>query len=337
MTDDPSPAAKFLALLTSSALSLALAELVVRWADGGALASPRMYVATPEDPGVALRPHADVSASGAGRVVRIQTDAAGIRLPRPDEASWLVVGDSQVLGLGVAGAQTFVAGLTDRGLPAWNAGVVAYGVEDAVAHALVLSSQHSFAGVIVVANRANDWEEVGAPVGRRFDVVDGWLLPPDAASPLRLVFSTGAARLHVVHHAARALSMGGAAPPAPPRWLVDPVADAFATDTITRAVERLARARPGLRVVLMELPIDLVVAPARRGRSSLAARFPEADVAAWRTRRGSLAGEGRAYTVVDVDPGLRDRPEAFLDGDYHLSEAGHDAVAEVLAASLTAP
>lgn len=331
MADEPSLVLKLAVLAVSTLGSLGVAELVVRAVDGGALPSPRLYVATAEPPGVALAADASARASGAGRVVTIATGPFGVRQPADVDPTWLVVGDSQALGLGVEGADTFAARLAVHGVRAWNAGVVGYGVEDALARADALLAARPFAGVVVAVNRVNDPDELGAPIDARFEVVDGWLLPPRAA--VRPIYALGLGRLHLVSHAVRALAVGRAGDEAPPRWLVDPAADASLRRAWNVALAGFAARHPGLDVVVVELPVDVVRFPERRGRSSLGPRFPEADAARWRAWRVPLAGAG--FRTVDVDAVLR--PEHFLDGDYHLDEAGHAAVADALGPALAAP
>ncbi len=323
---DPSPPLRLrVVLLTASvALSVLGAELLVRAVDGGALPSPRMYASVATAPGIALAPFVDVGSWGAGRSYRVATGPHGLRQPADLQPSWLVVGDSQVLGLGVDGADTFAARLAIYGVRAWNAGVVGYSVEDAVARADALLATRPFDVVVVVANRANDWEEVDRPIATRFEVVDGWLLPKD--SSVRLGYATGIARLHLVHFGLRAALMRPLSDDPRPAWLVDPAEEQRATDAIVAAVRGLAVRHPDLRVVLAEVPADVLAYPERRRLSSLAVRFPEADAEAWRARVQVLPADG--YELVDLRAVLG--PEHFLDGDYHLNEQGHSAVTEAL-------
>ena len=95
-------------------LGLVVAELVFRYRDAGAFPHLNVYVADPEL-GVRLMPGATQKlAFGGNPVTRIRINDDGFRgadLPAPSKDEVLVVGDSQVFGLGVEEDETFSAKL----------------------------------------------------------------------------------------------------------------------------------------------------------------------------------------------------------------------------------
>ncbi len=157
--------------LGSLLLGFALAEGMVRVADGGALPHLALF-ATQPDGQVLLQAGARQRLRRLdGRITTVALDDQALRVGAPPASGWVAVGDSQVLGLGVEGAQAFpaLAGMA-------NAGVPSHGVADAVARARDLSRNGYINGIVVVVNQANDWEEGLAPVAERFNVVGGRLL-----------------------------------------------------------------------------------------------------------------------------------------------------------------
>src|SRR5205814_285240 len=101
-------------MLGGLAAGLAVAEAVFSYRDGGAFPHLNVYIPDAEL-GVRLQPGATERVEFAGNPrteVRINRDGyRGDELPPPGPDEVLVVGDSQVFGLGVEQDQTFSAGL----------------------------------------------------------------------------------------------------------------------------------------------------------------------------------------------------------------------------------
>ncbi len=92
-------------------------------------------------------------------------------------------------------------------------------------------------------------------------------------------------------------------------------------------------------MVVAFLPVDVAATQARVPLSPFG-KYTGATVQPWTesTLRDQLEEHLHVARFIDLLPTLRDQPEAFLDGDYHLSPAGHARVAEALrAAGVGAP
>ncbi len=325
-------------LLGSSLLSLGVAELVVRWADGGALPTLDIFEATLERPGIALAPRASGVTSGAGKAVSVHTGLHGLRVPVPPQIDWLVVGDSQALGLGVMDDEHVAAALQGRGVRAANAGVVAYGLEDALARARTLLPLVQPTGIIVIVNRANDWDELGAPVDRRFQVAGGWLLPHDLPAWLRAFYAGPLSKMHLFYHALRlGRSYGPTA--APGDWVTSERIEERSSARMQEALEAFAQRVAPVQVLVVEVPIDVFTDPGRRSPSWLEHTLPSHVKDRWREgyRGLALARADATYTFLDVDPYLRLKPGVYLDGDYHLSPFGNSVLAAALARQILGP
>src|SRR5262245_53429061 len=168
--------AKVATALVSAALALVAAELAARRLHGGAF--PYLNIFEP-DARYGVRLAANASAhvrSPQGRITEIATNARGFRgpewpePPRGDAAGEplrvLVLGDSQMLGYGVAVEDATPAALErvlaprDRGavvrgaaVPTWGPGEYALALEE-----LAPAFRPRF--VVFVANAANDWLEL---------------------------------------------------------------------------------------------------------------------------------------------------------------------------------
>ena len=167
------------------AVGLVLAELAFRWRDGGAFPHLNVYVADPVL-GVRLRPGAtEKLAFGGNPITSIRINADGFRgpdLPPPGADEVLVVGDSQVFGLGVEEDQTFAArlgALLHRTVV--NAGVPTYGPgEYRAVIAAELAKRHPKT-VVLTLTMANDLFEARHPNKDRHAVWDGWAVRKETA------------------------------------------------------------------------------------------------------------------------------------------------------------
>lgn len=300
------------------ALGFGLAvEVAVRVLDGNAL--PQLAIYEVRDGRLTLAAGAVVRGRRAdGRGYTVRTGADGLRLPEAGDT--LVVGDSQVLGLGVEDGDTFAAHAGAR-----NAGVPGHGVADAVARARALAPSLRPARVVVCLNQANDWAEARAPATERYVVVGGWLGSPARVDSAAAAFwGSPLSRLHVLAWVALAAEARPAAPPTAP----DPAADARTTTAFAAELAALQADLPAVQVVALFLPADAATSEARAARSVLG--LPGRPWQDRSLRDGVRAALG-PIPLVDPTDALAD-PDAFLDGDYHLSELGHLRVAEALAA-----
>lgn len=168
---------------------LAVSELVFRARDGGAFPQLNVFVADPVL-GVRLRP-------GATETVRFggpKNPATSVRIgshgyrgeerpPSADET--LVVGDSQVFGLGVEEDETF-AGILEK--TSWrsviNLGVPTYGPAEytsVLEEALASRPPKTVKTVVWTVNLVNDLFERARPNRDRHSVYDGWAVRKEHA------------------------------------------------------------------------------------------------------------------------------------------------------------
>lgn len=162
------------------ALGLLLAEVAFWLRDGGAFPHVNFYVAD-DALGVRLSPHSSERlAVGRNPISTASTNALGFRggdWPAPTGDDVIVVGDSQVFGLGVEDDQTFSAKLR-----ALNAGVPTYGPREYLATAAeVLKTRGKARHVVFVLNAANDYFELDRPNRERHAVWDGWAVRKETA------------------------------------------------------------------------------------------------------------------------------------------------------------
>jgi len=167
------------------AAGLALAELAFRMRDRGAFPHLNTYVPDAEL-GLRLMPGAEEKISFGGNPVtsvRINRDGyRGADLPAPGRDEVLVVGDSQVFGLGVEEDQTFAHGLAAKlGRTVVNAGVPTYGpAEYRAVIAEQLAKRHPKT-VVLAINLVNDLFEAEHPNKDRHAVWDGWAVRKELA------------------------------------------------------------------------------------------------------------------------------------------------------------
>ena len=171
--------------------ALGIAEQVFKSRDDGAF--PHLYVYVADDSlGVRLRPHASQLlrfGSKNNPITHVQIGAEGFRasesagtLPAPGDHDVLVVGDSQVFGLGVEAEQTFSHVLqeelqkTTPNARVLNLGVPTYGPDEYLAtleHALTTYKPRV---MIFAVNMVNDLFEASRPNRDRHAVLDGWAI-----------------------------------------------------------------------------------------------------------------------------------------------------------------
>jgi hypothetical protein len=190
------------------ALGAGLVEAAFHVRDGGAFPHLNLYRSDPRL-GVRLRPHASQGfALGKNPPSKIHINGAGLRgaeLPPPGPGEILVLGDSQVFGLGVDDDQTFSARLAKRtGRTVINAGVPTYGPPEYNALAAELIAARKPATVVLAVNMLNDLFEADRPNRERHRVWDGWAVRSETAPPAVTEFP-GRAWLFGRSHAVYAL------------------------------------------------------------------------------------------------------------------------------------
>ena len=166
-------------------LGLVIAELAFSWRDEGAFPHANFYVADAEL-GVRLEPGASMNFKlRENPRTSIHVNSRGYRggeWAAAGEGEVIVVGDSQVFGLGVEDDATFSAGLArDSGRPVINAGVPTYGPAEYMAVARELLAERKARTVVVTLNFANDPFELGRPNRERHAVWDGWAVRSETA------------------------------------------------------------------------------------------------------------------------------------------------------------
>jgi hypothetical protein len=316
--------------LTSLAVGCVGAEALTRFADGGAL--PHLALFEQNESGtIALQALAEQTVAGPNGPFSVETDASGCRVGSiPHEQGWLIVGDSQVLGMGVLGDETFSARGGHR-----NCGVPGHGVADAAvrAHALVGEKTQ---GVVVVVNQANDWEEGLVPVEERYTVSGGRLLRSAAQGQVGKAFwASPLPRSHLLYSVAMLGLALAHEPGPPPDWMASPEQQATHTASLADTLDALARRLEPLPVVAVYLPVD-VAADETRVPSSPFGRYTGGPVQPWAEThlRDQLQDALSVARFVDLLPVLHGHPGAFLEQDYHLSAEGHSRVAAALASHL---
>jgi len=166
-------------------LGAVIAEIAFMQRDDGAFPHVNFYLPDPEL-GVRLEPGASMRFQLRDNpLTTIHVNSRGFRggewaAPGDDEV--LVVGDSQVFGLGVEDDATFSAGLAGRsGRPVINAGVPTYGPQEYLATARELLAERRAKVVVVALNFVNDPFEIDRPNRERHVVWDGWAVRSETA------------------------------------------------------------------------------------------------------------------------------------------------------------
>ena len=172
-------------VLLGLTLGLGLAELAFRIRDDGAFPHLNIYLAD-EKQGVRLEPNAEMKLRvGENPLTTVHTNSKGYRgadWPSASPGEVLVVGDSQVFGLGVEDSETFSAKLSEllkqpvlnAGVPTWGPGEYTNAVEEVL-------KERKPAVVIYVLNLSNDLFEADRPNNNRHRVWDGWAVRMETA------------------------------------------------------------------------------------------------------------------------------------------------------------
>jgi hypothetical protein len=337
---DPSLATRLTIMTVSCLITAALCEGMVRFADDNARPMIRLF----EQNQVG---DIGLSSNGSARIGRaigepweIHTDDAGRRLPPSTltDSAWVVVGDSQVMGNGVDDGAPFPAKLRIDGQAAHNLGVPGFGVGDALSRATAHLATHPAAGVIVVINQMNDWDEVLVPIGERYQVRGGWLLNTEDATGPRGYFLaspiSGSHLAFLIGHLV--LKDWSSPPPLAPTWMTNPDAMTKETTLMATAILRFSAAHPNTTVLPVYLPADVYASNGRAEGSPLSPHLSALDRPPWQDNRlaAQLLSALSPLAPLDLSPVLTSA-ENFLSGDYHLSETGHQAVAKVITETLT--
>ncbi|GDX80523.1 hypothetical protein LBMAG42_23340 [Deltaproteobacteria bacterium] len=220
-------------------LGLAAAEAGFSWADDGAFPHLNLYVPD-EKLAVRLLPGGEERIQySTNPVSTVHINAEGYRgaawaPPSADEI--VVVGDSQVFGLGVNDDETASAVLArTTGRSVINAGVPTYGpVEYLAVIDELLASRHP-ATVVLVLNFSNDLFEIDAPNTGRHAVWDGWAVRKETA-PASVTNFPGRSwlysRSHLFYAARRAWA------PVPEGWGLGVASEGTWKSVVSAAVER---------------------------------------------------------------------------------------------------
>ena len=164
-------------VLVGLSIGAGVAEYAFDRRDDGAFPHVNFYVADPEL-GVRLEPGASMRFRlRQNPLSTIHVNSRGYRgdeWPAPAATDVLVVGDSQVFGLGVEDDATFASRLAaTSGRTVINAGVPTYGPREYLAVARELLVERKLASVVVVLNFVNDPFELERPNRERHTVWDG--------------------------------------------------------------------------------------------------------------------------------------------------------------------
>jgi hypothetical protein len=196
-------------VLLGLAVGAGLSEVAFSYRDHGAFPHLNLYRADPEL-GVRLVPGASMKlAFGGNPVTSVRINQAGFRgaeLPAPGGDEVVVVGDSQVFGLGVEEGETFSARLEGMlpGARVINAGVPTYGPPEYDRVLADLLEKRKPKRVVYVVNFANDLFEADRPNTQRHAVWDGWAVRKETA-PAHLASFPGRELLFRRSHAVFAL------------------------------------------------------------------------------------------------------------------------------------
>lgn len=167
------------------AAGLVVTELAFRWRDDGAFPHVNVYLPDAEL-GARLAPGAEQKFKlRTNPLTSIRINGAGYRgaeLPPPSKDEILVVGDSQVFGLGVEEHETFSARLAEKtGRQVVNGGVPTYGPGEYTAVVREMLEKRTPSTVVYVINMANDLFETERPNHERHAVWDGWAVRIETA------------------------------------------------------------------------------------------------------------------------------------------------------------
>ncbi|MGB0640472.1 MAG: hypothetical protein ACPGTU_14130 [Myxococcota bacterium] len=341
MSQGPSLRTRLTIMAASTAITFLLAEGLVRLADGNAAPMIRLFEQA-EDGDIRLEQNGEARIiSPRGEPWTLQTNADGYRRPSSTLSSeaWIAVGDSQVMGNGVDGHAPFPAQTKLDGSHLHNAGVPGYGIADALWLASRHLDAHPAKGVIVVVNQMNDWDEAEAQVGNRYTVRGGWLLDSeDAAGPRGSFLASPLSSSHLLFLVGHLMLRDwDPSPPTIPAWMSDPAGQRATTLRFAHAIKQFQLQHPDTRVVPVYLPADLYAASDRLSESPLTPHVDQLSTPPWDdTRlRDQVMFAFADLDILDLTPTLQGRADAFLTGDYHLSEQGHALVARAIEAHVS--
>jgi len=183
----PSAVRRLFLALAGVCAGLVAAEVAFSVRDQGAFPHVNFYV--PDDAlGARLAPGASERISfGGNPVTTIATNDQGYRAPAwpaPGAGEVVVVGDSQVFGLGVEADGTMPAQLAGHSKrTVLNGGVPTYGPDEylAVAAEIIESRGGAVSDLVLVLNFSNDLFEVERPNRERHAIWDGWAVRIETA------------------------------------------------------------------------------------------------------------------------------------------------------------
>ncbi len=189
-------------------IALPLVEAAFWMRDDGAFPHLNLYLADAEL-GVRVQPSSEMRLQLATNpVTTVRTNSRGTRggeWPEPGAEEILVVGDSQVFGLGVEDDEVFAQGLAEAtGRTVLNGGVPTYGPAEYQAVVEEVLAERPVTTVVVVVNFVNDLFELERPNVERHAVWDGWAVRLETA-PESVVGFPGRAWLMGRSHAVYAL------------------------------------------------------------------------------------------------------------------------------------
>jgi len=172
-------------LLVGLGLGAVIAEVMFSQRADGAFPHANFYVPDPEL-GVRLEPGASMRFQlRQNPLTTIHVNSRGYRggeWPATTDDEVLVVGDSQVFGLGVEDNATFSAGLAEHSKRSViNGGVPTYGPAEYLAVARALLIERKPKVVVVALNFVNDPFELARPNRERHTVWDGWAVRSETA------------------------------------------------------------------------------------------------------------------------------------------------------------
>jgi hypothetical protein len=178
-------AMRLFSILLGVVIGVGIAEAIFWWRDDGAFPHVNFYLPDREL-GVRLEPGASMRLGFQDNpVTEMHVNSAGYRGAELGEArddEILVVGDSQVFGLGVNDGETFSAKLAERtNRPVVNGGVPTYGPLEYTAVVREMLERRRPKTIVYVLNMANDWFEYDRPNRVRHAVWDGWAVRAETA------------------------------------------------------------------------------------------------------------------------------------------------------------
>jgi hypothetical protein len=180
---------RFSQLTVGLLVGLLATEGMFWWRDRGAFPHLNIYQAD-EKLGARLLPHATTKIRfGNNPLTHVRTNNLGFRgpdWPAVEENEVVVVGDSQVFGLGVEEEQTFSKRLEENlgtSFHVRNGGVPTFGPAEYNQMLAEIVPQRKPKFAIYVVNMANDLFELFHPNTERHQIWDGWAVRKELAPP----------------------------------------------------------------------------------------------------------------------------------------------------------